>query len=66
MNEYLCLSSKSSAASGARSFNRKIIESCTNELKELWSWYRFREGLDYETLSAAVDSLGAENAASAE
>lgn len=66
MTDFLCLSSKSSAASGVRNFNRRIVESCSKQLTELWSWYRYEGDLNYETLKAAVDSLGAENALSAE
>ncbi len=66
MSDFLCLSSKSSAANGARSFNRKIIESCSDELKELWSWYRYKGNMTYEYISAAVDSLGTENSLSQE
>ena len=44
-----------------RSFNRKIVESCSNELKELWSWYRYKGNLTYEYISAVVDSLENEN-----
>lgn len=66
MDEYLSLSSRSSSATGAKSFARKIINSCTNELKELWSWYRYRGNLNYETLKAAIDSLGEVNSQSAD
>lgn len=66
MTDFLSLSGKSSAASGVRNFNRKIVESCSKELKALWSWYRYRGDLNYEVLHAAVDSLGTENALSAE
>lgn len=61
MTDFLSLNSKSSAANGVRSFNRKIVESCSNELKELWSWYRYKGNLTYEYISAVVDSLGNEN-----
>ena len=58
MNSYLSLSSKSSAASGVRSFNRKIIDSCTQELKELWSWYRYNGNLNPDNLHDIVDYYG--------
>lgn len=61
MSDFLSLSSKSSAANGARTFNRKIIESCSKELKDIWSWYRYRGNMTYEYISAIVDSLGKEN-----
>ncbi len=66
MNEFLSLSSRSSSATGAKSFNRKIINSCTNELKDLWSWYRYKSNLNYEYLKAVIDSLGEENSLSAQ
>lgn len=61
MADFLSLNSKSSAANGVRDFNRKIVESCSRELTKLWSWYRYRGNLNYEYLSAVVDSLGREN-----
>jgi hypothetical protein len=66
MTDFLSLSSKSSAATGVRNFNRKIVESCSEELKNIWSWYRYRGNLSYEYISAVVDSLGAENIQSQE
>ena len=66
MAEYLSLSSKSSAATGVKSFNTKIINSCTNELQELWSWYRYRGNLNYDYLKTAIDSLLEENSRSAD
>ncbi|MDD6784216.1 MAG: CotH kinase family protein [Prevotellaceae bacterium] len=66
MTDFLSLSTKSSAANGVRNFNRKIVESCSKELKELWSWYRYRGNLNYEYLKACVDSLGEENSLSQE
>lgn len=66
MDEYLSLSSRSSSASGAKSFTRKIINSCPDELQELWSWYRYCGNLNYETLKTAIDSLGEENSLSAD
>ena len=66
MSDFLSFSTKSSAATGARNFNRKIIEGCSDELKELWSWYRYRGNLTYEHLSAIVDSLYEENSISQE
>lgn len=61
MTGFLSLSSKSSAANGVRSFNRKIVESCSQELKELWSWYRYNGNLNSDRLHTIVDSLGVEN-----
>ena len=60
MTSFLSFSSKSSAASGVRSFNRKIVESCTEELKNIWSWYRYN-GLNNDRLHEVIDSLGQEN-----
>ncbi|MBP5359903.1 MAG: CotH kinase family protein [Bacteroidaceae bacterium] len=61
MTSYLSFSSKSSAATGVRSFNRRIVESCPEELKEIWSWYRFNGNLKPDRLHEVIDSLAAEN-----
>ena len=61
MTGYLSLSSKSSAASGVRTFNRKIVESCTQELKEIWSWYRYNGNLNPDNLHELVDHYGTLN-----
>ena len=61
MTGYLSFSSKSSAATGVRSFNRRIVESCPEQLKEIWSWYRYNGNLNPDYMHAVIDSLGAEN-----
>ena len=61
MTGYLSFSSKSSAATGVRSFNRKIVESCPEQLKELWSWYRYNGNLNPDHMHEVIDSLGTEN-----
>ena len=61
MTGYLSFSSKSSAANGVRSFNRKIVERCTQELKDIWSWYRYNGNLKPDHLHEVIDSLGQEN-----
>ena len=61
MTGYLSFSSKSSAATGVRSFNRKIVESCQQELKDIWSWYRYNGNITPDYLHEVIDSLAAEN-----
>lgn len=61
MTGFLSYSDKSSAANGVRSFNRRIVESCRQELKELWSWYRYNGSLTNDNIHNIVENFGQEN-----
>ena len=59
-NDFVCLSSGSSHATGAKNFVSRVIATTQNERKAIWSQVRYDGGLTPENVCAVVDSLASQ------